>query len=86
MPEHLLDLYVSREDADVAGEWGRTIRSAVTQLTGQGICVHYGGTIFVPAEETCFALFAADSADAVREVARLASFPSDHVSPAFSQP
>jgi hypothetical protein len=86
MPEYLLELYVSREDADAAGEWGRTMRSAVTQLTGQGICVHYCGTIFVPAEETCFALFEADSADAVREVARLASLPFDHVSPAFSQP
>jgi hypothetical protein len=86
VPEYLLELYVSRENTNAAAEPAWRIRAAVEQLTLQGTTVHCSGTILVPAEETCFVLFVADSADAVCEAARLASLPFDRVNMAFSQP
>jgi hypothetical protein len=86
MPEYLLELYISRGDARAAADGGRRIRVATEELTRQGRSIQYRRTIFVPTEETCFILFEADSADAVRDAARLATLPCDRVSAAFSQP
>ena len=86
MPDYLLELYVSRNDADLAAEDGRSIREAAHQLTLSGTPVRYRRSMFVPAEETCFVLLEADSIDAVHDTALLAGLDYDRVSPAFSHP
>jgi hypothetical protein len=85
MQEYLLELYLSRAQQEVAADRGESARAAAEELTRQGTPVSYRRSFFVPAEETLFVLFEAESADAVRDAARLALLPSDRVSAAFTQ-
>ena len=45
--------------------------------------MRYLRSIYVPDDETCFLIFEAPSAEAVREVARRASVPFEHVAAAI---
>ncbi len=86
MPEYLLELYVCRSDADLAGGDGRSIREAADALARRGSAVRYRRSIFVPTEETCFVLLEADSIDGIDETTRLADVQCDRVSRAVSHP
>jgi hypothetical protein len=86
MPEYLLELYVSRADAYLAGGDGRSIREAAEELTRRGTPVRYHRSIFVPAEETCFVLLEADSIEQIHDTTRLANVPCDRLSRAVSHP
>ena len=86
MPDYLLELYVSRDDPELAARGGRRIREAAEHLTQGGTPVRYCRSLFVPDEEVCFVLVEADSIDAVRDAARLAGMPYDRVSAAISHP
>jgi hypothetical protein len=55
-------------------------RAAAEELTRRGTAVSYRRSMFVPAEETCFVLFEAQSADAAGDAAVLASLPSGRIS------
>jgi hypothetical protein len=84
--EYLVELYVSRSDGAAAERGGRQARLAAEQLTREGTPVRYLRSIFVPDDETCFYLYEAASADAVREAARRASLPSERVIEAITRP
>jgi hypothetical protein len=86
MAEYLLELYVARGDARGAADGGEQARAAAEELTRRGTAVQFCRSIFIPAEETCFVLFEAESADAVRDAARLADLPSGRVSAVASVP
>jgi hypothetical protein len=86
MQEYLLELYVSRTDEPAALASGESARAAAQELTRQGTPVSFSRSFFVPEEETFFVLFEAESAEAVRDAARLASLPFDRVSLALAQP
>jgi hypothetical protein len=85
MPEYLLELYLSRTQQQAAAERGVSARAAAEEMTRRGTPISYRRSFFVPAEETFFVLFEAESADAVRDAARLADLPDDRVSAAFTQ-
>ena len=85
MPEYLIELYVARTGAPVVSERCQSARTAAEELTRRGTAVRFRRSIFVPDEETCFVLFEAESAEAVRDAARLAAFPCDRVSTAITQ-
>jgi Protein of unknown function (DUF4242) len=85
MTEYLLELYLSRTQQHVAEESGESARAAAEELSRHGTSISYRRSFFVPAEETLFVLFEAESADAVRDAARLASLSSDRISIAISQ-
>jgi hypothetical protein len=81
--DFLAEIYLSRAngvDASVA-----RARAAAEELTGEGTPVRYVSSIFVPEDETCFFLYQADSADAVREAARRASLVFERVSEAVAE-
>jgi hypothetical protein len=86
MPEYLLELYVPRDDAELAVEGGRSVREAAQQLSLKGTRVRYRRSMFVPDDEICFVVLDADSIDAVRDAARLAGVTYDRLSPAISHP
>jgi hypothetical protein len=86
MREYLLELYLSRTAEPSAAATGESARAAAEELTRLGTQVSFRRSFFVPDEETFFVLFEAESAEAVREVARLASLPFDRVSLALTQP
>jgi hypothetical protein len=85
MPEYLLEFYLSRTDPRVAAQRGDRARAAAAELTRRGTAVRYRRSIFVPDEETCFLLFEAESAAAVRETARLAALSCERVITAITQ-
>lgn len=86
MPEYLIELYVSQTDAELASTESRSVHEAAEQLAEQGTAVRYLRSIFVPAEETCFILVEADSADDVYSATRMANVPCNRVSRAVSHP
>lgn len=81
--EYLLEFYMPRGDARTSSDDGESARSAAEELTRRGTAVRYCRSIFVPAEETCFVLFEAESADAVRDAAALAALPCGRISAVY---
>jgi Protein of unknown function (DUF4242) len=79
MIEFLVELYMSRTDAGAIGRTAERARLAAEELTRQGTPVRYRNSIHIPDEETCFVLYQAASADAVRTAAGRAGLPFDHV-------
>ena len=82
MPEFLVEFYVSRQDAG-AVERAERARLSADALTREGTPVRYLRAILVPEDETCFLLFEAGSADAVREAAKRAALPFERITEAF---
>jgi hypothetical protein len=80
MTEFLGELYVSREHGVAVEEDEVRVRTAAAELTREGRPVRFVRTIFVPEDETCFYLFEASSAGAVREVGARAALLFDRVS------
>jgi hypothetical protein len=79
MPEFLIELYVSRTDAGSLERDTERARLAAEELHRQGGSVRYLRSIFVPEDETCFLLYEAASAEAVREAVLRARLPVDRV-------
>jgi Nickel responsive protein SCO4226-like len=79
MAEFLVELYVSRSDADGGGCETRRARRAAAALTAEGQPVRLLRSIFVPEDETCFFLVEADTAEAVHEAATRAAVPFERV-------
>lgn len=80
MSEYLLEFYMPRSAAQAAAHGGANARSAAEELARAGTDIRFCRSIFLPSEETCFVLFEAESAEAVRDAARLAQLPSDRIS------
>ncbi len=79
VPRFLAELYVPAAQAEAVDGYARRARVAARELTGGGLPVRYLHAIFVPADETCFHLYEAISADAVREVASRAGLTLEHL-------
>ena len=81
MPEFLIETYLPREARDIA-----TLRAgdAAEQLSEQGAPIHFLCAIFVPEEETCFYLYQAPSAGAVRAAMSRAGLQPGRITPAVA--
>ena len=79
MPEFLVELYISRADTAAAGLNEERARLSAEELTREGTPIRYLRSIFVPDDETCFLLYEAASADAVREAATRAALPFERL-------
>lgn len=85
MAEFLVEQYVSRADLASVEQSGRRAHRAAEEMSQEGMPVSYLRSIFAPEDETCFYLYEAGSAEIVREAARRASLPSDHVTEVVSK-
>jgi hypothetical protein len=85
MAGFVIELYVARADAGTIARGAARARLAADELARQGTAVRYLSSIFVPEDETCFFLYEAESAEAVRDAARLAALPFEHVAEAVAQ-
>ena len=83
MTGFLVELYVSQSDAAAVAHGAERTRLAAEELTREGTPVRYLRSIFVPEDETCFFLYEAESADAVREATRLAGLSSVRITEAL---
>ena len=81
--EFVVELYVARTDIGAA-ERGARARWAAAELSRLGTSVRYLNSIFVPEDETCFFLYEALSADAVRAAQGRAALPTERISTALA--
>ena len=79
MAEFLVELYVSRADADGVEREAQRARHAAAALTAEGRPVRLVRSIFVPEDETCFLLVEADTVETVHEAATRAAVPVERV-------
>lgn len=81
--EYLLELYLSRADAsglDAKLRQARAAAEAVAEaVADDGLPLRLLQSIYVPEDETLFLVYDAPSADPVREAARRARLPWDHL-------
>lgn len=78
----VIELYVSRTDKGAVRRAADRSQLAAQELTLEEVPVRYLRSMFVPEDETCFMLYEAASADAVREVARRADLVFERVAEA----
>jgi hypothetical protein len=79
MQSYLAEAYLARPRASELPTNERRARSAANELTQQGIAVRFVRSIFVPADEICFYVFEAASADAVRAACESAALRFERV-------
>ncbi len=79
MPEFLVECFVSRANAVAVDADSEAARRAAESVTREGTKVRFLRSIFVPEDETCFYLYEAGSADAVREAAGRAGLAFERV-------
>lgn len=75
MAEFLLELYAPRGEADAFDRRTERAQQAAEELRREGAHIRFLRSILVPEDETCFYLYEAASAEAVREAARRAELP-----------
>lgn len=79
MAEFLLEFYVARTDSGVVERGAERALLAAKELTRDGTPIRFVRSIFVPEDETCFYLYEAGSAEAVREAARRAGLQFERI-------
>ena len=79
MAEFLAEFYLSPSDREAAQVGAARARLAAEELTLRGTPVRYLSSIFLPEDETCFHLYEASSAEAIREVAQRAELSFERV-------
>ena len=84
MPEFLAETYTPRDGLGDAAPRAGDIARAAAQASGPGAPVCFRGAIAVPAEETCFWLYQAPTADAVRAVMAAAGLRPERITPAVA--
>lgn len=82
MAVYLVETYLTRNGARELDSLQERVRRAAAEVTRDGLDVRYLRSVFVPADETCFHLFDAASAAAVRAAGERAAIAFDRVSEA----
>jgi hypothetical protein len=83
--QYLAEFYISRTRPNVA-DVARRARSAAEQLTREGTPIRFLRAIFLPDDESCFALYEAGSLDAVADAGARAELAFDRIRPAAAIP
>jgi Protein of unknown function (DUF4242) len=86
VPQFLVETYASVSDPTAFESDTDRARCAAEQLTREGIPVTYVRSILIPEDDTCFHLYEARSAEAVREVTRRAGLTFERLSEAITEP
>jgi Protein of unknown function (DUF4242) len=83
VPSYLVETYVPESRPDDARAARRRARAAANEVSLAGAHIRYVRMTFLPRDETCFHVFAADSEDAVAEACRRAGLGSPRIIPAL---
>lgn len=84
MAQFLVETYASRADGAAVKRAAEQARLAAEILHDEGVDVRFVRWLFVPDDETCFFLYDAATADAVREAAERAHLHFNHISEAVT--
>ncbi len=82
MPEFVAEQYFARTDIAGASRAARAARSAAEQLAREGTLVELVRSVFVPEDETCIHIYAADSIESVHMAADRAALEFERVAEA----
>jgi hypothetical protein len=82
MPEFLAETYASCEGLGTAALAPGDIARAADQVSRPAAPVRFLGAVAIPAEETCFWLYQATDADAVRAAMTAAGLRPERITPA----
>jgi hypothetical protein len=82
MPEFLAETYAPRGAPGTPGPSAADVARAADQASRPGIAVRFLGAVVVPEEETCFCLYQAPSAAAVRAAMTGARLRPERITPA----
>jgi hypothetical protein len=77
--EYAVELFLGRPSAAALDDLAERARLAAAELARSGTAVRYVRSILVPADETCFVLYEAESADAVARATRLAELTFERI-------
>ena len=83
MPEFLAETYTQRDAPETAAPRPADLARAAGQASAPGAPVRFLGAIIVPGEETCFWLYQAPTAAAVR-AAMAAGLDAERITPAVT--
>jgi hypothetical protein len=82
---YVAELYLPRPGGRRLAELSRRARAAVEEMAQEGTPIRFRGAVLLSDDETCFCLYEAASADAVREASRRAAMSVDRVVPAVTE-
>ena len=85
MREFVAEQYISETDPAAVERDASVARRAAELLASEGTPIEFVRSIFVPEDETCIHMYEADSIEAVRLVAALASLRFEHISEAVTE-
>src|SRR6516162_599298 len=84
MPEFLAETYTPRDAVSAGAPGAGDLARAAEQASGPGAPARFLGAIAVPGEETCFWLYQAPTADAVRTAMTAAGLRPERITPAMT--
>jgi hypothetical protein len=84
MAEFLVEMYVSRGDAEGVDSRLDRARLGAHEVTRNGMPVRCVRSIFVPEDETCFLVYEAGSEEAVQAAVSCAALPFERVTRAVA--
>ncbi len=84
MPEFLAETYAPRDAVGTAAPCADDIALAAGEVSRPGAPVRFLGAVVVPEDETCFCLYQAPSAGAVREAMTRAELRPERITQAVS--
>jgi hypothetical protein len=79
MTEYLAEVYAPKNNSAGVRDTAARARASAEELSRQGEPIRYVRAIFVPDDETCFHVFEAGSAEAVRVAIERAAFPAARI-------
>ena len=79
MTRYLAELYLPKAGTGEVRSAAERARAAAEELSRQGTRVRYVRALFLGADETCFHVYEAGSAEAVFEASRRAAIPIERV-------
>jgi hypothetical protein len=77
--EFAAELYLPSGDAELRSAAIRRARQVAARQRRQGVHIRYRRSVFLPADETCFLFFQADSIETVAQVGALAGLLFDRI-------
>jgi hypothetical protein len=85
MAEYLLERYLVRTDPEAVRTEAVRARQAAEELRRENIPIRFVRSLYLPEDETCFYLYEAETIEQVREAARRAALPFEHITRALGE-
>jgi hypothetical protein len=83
MPNYIVERHLPRFTSEQLAAAASRAKTTTGEMSGEGTPVKYLRSFFVPGEDKCYCLFAAPSAEVVRQANERAALPYQRISEAL---